>query len=170
MEDNSIIILLFAFAGGLLIGFIIGLWPFKLTMKRHLRANPQVGALRYLQAVFPATEPSVYCAIPKEKDRYGGAHTYLFKKCMGYNESLQKVIYLDDCVEINFVQKLESGETAPGLQSEQLIIALLDRTIKLNEAYPHAYNHEMIAGLQHYLNACKKRINDRLSRGVMGQL
>ena len=58
----------------------------------------------------------------------------------------------------------------PGLQSEQLVIALIDRTQKLNAQYPSEFNNKMIAGLQMFLEACKERVQDRISRDVMGKL
>lgn len=71
---------------------------------------------------------------------------------------------------IQFVHKASDGTITPGLQSEQLVIALIDRHKKLNERFPSVHNEKMIQGLEIFLEACKERIDDRISRGVMGEL
>ena len=57
-----------------------------------------------------------------------------------------------------------------GLQSEQIVIALIDRTKKLNNVYPSLQNEKMIEGLQMFLDACQERVQERIERGVMGEL
>ena len=54
--------------------------------------------------------------------------------------------------------------------SEQLALILLDRVKKLNERYPSEQNDKQIEGLTMYLQACKDRVEERINRGVMGEL
>jgi hypothetical protein len=58
----------------------------------------------------------------------------------------------------------------PGLQSEQIVLALLDRHKKLNDRFPSQQNAKMISGLEIFLAACKDRVQERINRGVMGEL
>ncbi len=97
------------------------------------------------QTVFPSEEKTIQVL---EDDIYGGAHTYIIKNCLGFND----------------------GKMIPGLQSEQLVYVLLDRCQKLNARFPSPQNEKMMTGLQMFLDACKERVQDRLDRGVMGEL
>lgn len=115
--------------------------------------------------VFPSNEST----ITVENDGiYGGAHNYQAKKCLGYRDG--ETVYIDDSVSIQFVRKDDNQETIAGLQSEQLVLILLDRTQKLNNRFPSKQNEKMIEGLQLFLDACKERVEERISRGVMGEL
>ena len=58
----------------------------------------------------------------------------------------------------------------PGVQSEQLAYVLLDRCIKLNNRFPSSHNEKMISGLYTFIEACEERVQERIDRGVMGQL
>lgn len=117
------------------------------------------------QTVYPNDVPSIF--ISEEPDEYGGAHEYTFINSLGFEDG--KAIYDKSRTNIQFVKKTKI-ETVPGIQSEQLIIALIDRHKKLNAKYPSAFSDKMIAGLQMFLDACKERVDERMSRGVMGQL
>lgn len=99
---------------------------------------------------------------------YGGAHCYVMRECIGFNDG--KPQYVESEQVIRFVQKNDDGTMIPGLQSEQLVLALLDRHEKLNARFPSEQNAKMIAGLQMFLEACKERIKERMERGVMGKL
>lgn len=77
---------------------------------------------------------------------------------------------MDKTTTLQFVQKNEDGTVIPGLQSEQLALILLDRVKKLNAKFPHPTNEKQIAGLEMYLDACKERVQERIDRGVMGEL
>ena len=113
--------------------------------------------------------PSDECTITvKLDDKYQGAHEYFCKPSIGYNEGNSE--YIEDEIQIRFVQKYENGDILPGLQSEQLIYILLDRLEKLNTVYPHDQYDKMKCGLEMFLEACKERIDDRITRGVMGNL
>ncbi len=124
--------------------------------------------------VFPSEEKT----ISVEADPvYGGAHHYHAQNCLGFNDG--KTDYQqhpsentpDDSYQtIQFVQKADDGTITPGLQSEQLVLILLDRHEKLNARFPSPQNEEMIAGLKAFLNACEQRVKDRMERGVMGNL
>ena len=95
--------------------------------------------------VYPSLQPTIE-VIPT--DGYNGAHRYRLQLCTGF----------------------DSKKITPGLQSEQLALILLDRVKKLNERYPSEQNDKQIEGLTMYLQACKERIDDRINRGVMGEL
>ncbi len=135
--------------------------------------------------------PSQDVTIAVEKDPiYGGAHRYHIINCLGFNNGKTDYVgsgtelFNDDIAEsliegnspdesahtIQFIQKADNGEITPGLQSEQLVYVLLDRATKLNARFPSPQNLKMIEGLQMFLDACKERVDDRLNRGVMGDL
>lgn len=115
--------------------------------------------------VYPSEERTVFSA---DDPKYGGGHRYQFMESLGFTSGGS--IYEQSRQEIHFVQKNEDGTMTPGLQSEQIIIALIDRHKKLNAQYPSAQNERMITGLQIFLDACKARIQDRIARNVMGDL
>lgn len=116
-------------------------------------------------AVFPSDEKTIQVIYDEV---YGGAHCYIIRESLGFNNG--RAEYIDDAQVIRFVQKMDDGTIIPGLQSEQLVLALLDRTRKLNARFPSAQNEKMMAGLQMFLDACRERVEDRISRGVMGNL
>lgn len=115
--------------------------------------------------VFPSKEKT----ISVENDPiYGGAHKYEIRNSLGF-EKLEAV-YNDEITTLQFVQKNDDGSVVSGVQSEQLVLAVLDRTKKLNDRFPSEYNARMIEGLNIFLQACKDRVEDRINRGVMGKL
>lgn len=99
---------------------------------------------------------------------YGGAHCYTIRECLGFNAG--KTQYTETEQIVRFVQKNDDGSVVPGLQSEQLVLALLDRHEKLNARFPSEQNAKMIAGLRMFLEACEERVKNRMERGVMGEL
>jgi hypothetical protein len=115
--------------------------------------------------VFPSEEKTI--TVKMDAD-YNGAHQYTFKNCLGFNEG--KTQYDTTEQTIQFVQKNEDGSMIPGLQSEQLVLALIDRHTKLNNRFPSAQNEKMLAGLHMFMDACKERVQERMNRGVMGEL
>ena len=117
--------------------------------------------------VYPSLQPTIE-VIPT--DGYNGAHRYRSQLCAGFDSKKNTHNYVDKNTTIQFVQKNDDGSVTPGLQSEQLALILLDRVKKLNERYPSEYNNKQIEGLTMYLQACKERIDDRINRGVMGEL
>lgn len=92
----------------------------------------------------------------------------MIRECLGFNDG--KTQYTDSEQVIRFVQKNDDGSMIPGLQSEQLVLALLDRHEKLNDRFPSEQNAKMVAGLQMFLDACEERVKSRIERGVMGEL
>jgi hypothetical protein len=127
-----------------------------------------MGPFRYLDGVvFPSDERTIAVL---EDDTYGGAHRYYITNCLGHKDG--KTTYTPgEGQTLQFVMKPANGEEVlPGIQSEQLIILLIDRTERLNAKFPCAENVEMIACLQGALDASKKRVQDRMAREVMGEL
>lgn len=113
--------------------------------------------------------PSEARTLAVEDDEvYGGAHKYTALDCLGFNNN--ETEYLDTAQEIQFIQKLDDGTVIPGLQSEQLAYILLDRCVKLNNRFPSPHNTKMIVGLNIFLEACHERVQERIERGVMGEL
>lgn len=115
--------------------------------------------------VFPSKEKTI---LVEDDPIYGGAHKYGLINSVGFNNG--KAEYVESFQTIQFVQKNDDGSMIPGVQSEQLVYVILDRTRKLNERFPSPYNEKMIRGLEMFLAACQERIEDRMNRGVMGKL
>ena len=115
--------------------------------------------------VFPSEERTISVVVDNE---YNGAHNYQIRNCRGFENG--KTIYTDTKQTIKFVKKLEDGTIEEGLQSEQLILMLLDRHAELNNRFPSEQNEKMVAGLEMFLTASKERVLDRLNRNVMGEL
>lgn len=118
------------------------------------------------QTVYPSDKQTVFAL--KNNDQYGGAHCYLFTNCLGFNNG--ETQYDVTAQEIQFVQKHDDGSVTPGLQSEQLVIALIDRQKKLNSRFPSSHSEKAIKGLEMFLEAQKERVEERIQRGVMGEL
>lgn len=122
---------------------------------------------RYLPGtVFPSDQPTM--AVRRD-DVYDGAHTYYFTNCLGFNDGKTEYT-VGEGQALQFVMKLEDGTIIPGVQSEQLVLALLDRHERLNAKFPSAQYEKMKAGLEMFLEACKERVEERMARGVMGEL
>jgi len=115
--------------------------------------------------VFPSQEKTISV---ETDDVYGGAHHYSAKTSLGFYDG--KTIYTPDEVIIPFVKKEDDGSVIAGLQSEQLAYILLYRATKLNNRFPSAQNAKMIEGLNMFLDACRERLQERIERGVMGEL
>lgn len=115
--------------------------------------------------VYPSDEPTISVV---DDETYGGAHCYVIRECLGFNDG--KTQYIDTEQVVRFVQKNDDGTIIPGLQSEQLVLALFDRHEKLNARFPSEQNAKMIAGLRMFLEACEERVKNRMERGVMGEL
>jgi hypothetical protein len=116
--------------------------------------------------VFPSNIQTVICH--DDNDVYGGAHKYSFTNCLGFSNGQTE--YAPSTQTIHFVQKLDDGTVIPGLQSEQLVIALIDRQKKLNARFPSAHSDKAIKGLEMFLEAQRERVEERINRGVMGDL
>jgi hypothetical protein len=116
--------------------------------------------------VYPSQMNTVI--LHEEDDVYGGAHCYSFTNCLGFAGG--ETQYTDSTQTIQFVQKLDDGRIIPGLQSEQIVIALIDRQKKLNARFPSSHSEKAIRGLETFLEAQRERVEERLQRGVMGDL
>jgi hypothetical protein len=115
--------------------------------------------------VFPSEQKTITV---EDDPTYGGAHYYAAKTSLGFENG--EAIYTEEEAIIPFVKKDDNGTTTAGLQSEQLAYILLDRAIKLNARFPSSHNEKQIAGLQMFLDGCRERVEERMNRGVMGQL
>lgn len=115
--------------------------------------------------VFPSEEKTIEV---EDCSEYGGAHTYQLKNCNGFNDG--KTEYVESAQRIRFVRKLDTGKIEPGLQSEQVVLMLIDRHEKLNARFPSDQNTKMLGGLRMFIEACEERVKDRIDRGVMGNL
>lgn len=115
--------------------------------------------------VYPSKTPTIE-VVP---DEFGGNHRYRIRLCKGFRKSQNTYLYDSKTVTIQFMHKLEDGSYIPGLQSEQLGLVLLDRAKKLDAKFPCEQNKKQIAALEAYLAACKERVEDRISRDVIGE-
>ena len=114
--------------------------------------------------------PSNVETIEFMNDDFNGAHRYRIKLSKGYNQTKKRVDYSDKKLVIQFIQKNADGSVIPGLQDEQLILVMMDRLKKLDAKYHSDTVTKKMKALQDYLDACKERIDERLGRGVYGEL
>jgi len=117
--------------------------------------------------VFPSGEKSVLVDIDNDPD-YNGAHRYQFKESLGFNNG--KADYQDSYQSLYFIQKNLDGSITPGLQSEQLLICLIDRHKKLNEKFPSREGALAITKMEEALHWLEARVKERINRDVMGEL
>lgn len=114
--------------------------------------------------------PSNVETIEFMNDDFNGAHRYRIKLSKGYNQTKKRVDYSDKKLVIQFIQKNADGSVIPGLQDEQLILVMMDRLKKLDAKFHSDTVTKKMKALQDYLDACKERIDERLGRGVYGEL
>ena len=114
--------------------------------------------------VYPSDEITIAV---KTDDVYGGAHEYIFRESLGFEEG--KANYLGSEQRIKFVKKEADGITA-GLQSEQILLALIDRHKKLNTLFPSREGALAITKMEEALHWLEARVKERIARGVMGNL
>ena len=126
---------------------------------------PKVEKVPIDAVVFPSDERTIQVVKDEE---YGGAHCYIIRECLGY--VCGETAYADSSQVVQFIQKLDDGDIIPGLQSEQLVLVLIDRHRKLNARFPSEQNEKMIRGLEMFLEASRERVRDRINCGVMGEL
>ena len=117
-----------------------------------------------VETVYPSKDRTIAV---RHDDNYGGAHDYEFQNSLGHIDG--KPIYADSKQKIQFVMKTEKG-MIPGLQSEQLLIALIDRHKKLNLKFPSREGSLAITKMEEALHWLEARVKERVNRGVMGQL
>ncbi len=121
--------------------------------------------MKQIGKVFPSEELTVKVL---EDDTYGGAHYYGFNNCLGFNNG--KTEYTERFQYIQFIKKEEDGSMTEGLQSEQLLIALIDRHKKLNDKFPSREGALAITKMEEALHWLEARVKERINRGVMGEL
>jgi hypothetical protein len=115
--------------------------------------------------VFPSDVLTVGFALDPD---YGGAHEYQFQNSLGFNNG--KADYDDSYQKIRFVQKNVDGTMKPGLQTEQLLLCIIDRHMKLNNKFPSDQGLKFIRKIEEALTLLEDRVRDRMERGVMGDL
>lgn len=126
---------------------------------------PPVAKVDVDGTVFPSEEKTIQAVYD---ETYGGAHCYVIRECLGFADG--RTSYVNSSQVIQFIMKLDDGTVIPGLQSEQLVLMLIDRHKKLNARFPSPQTEKMIRGLEMFLEASRERVEDRMSRGVMGDL
>lgn len=118
------------------------------------------------RTVYPSSEKTILVAVDED---YGGAHHYSFVNSLGHQDGEPK--YDNDSGQsIQFVQKNLDGSMTPGVQSEQLLIALIDRHKKLNNKFPSREGALAITKMEEALHWLEARVKERVERGVMGEL
>ena len=122
-------------------------------------------AILLAETVYPSDKRTI--SVMPDKD-YGGAHRYEMVNSLGFNNG--EAQYDSSTQLIQFVQKNEDGTITPGLQSEQLLIALIDRHKKLNNKFPSREGSLAITKMEEALHWLEARVRERVNRGVMGQL
>lgn len=116
--------------------------------------------------VYPSEEKTI---LVEKDDSYGGAHRYSFIGSLGHQNGKPEYDF-HDIQTIQFVKKEEDGSMRIGVQSEQLLIALIDRTKKLNDKFPCRENELAITKMEEALHWLEARVKERIERGVMGDL
>lgn len=140
---------------------------FEQSYFKSLEDFHQKGTLIPLDPVHPSDVRSVQAVVTNDNE-YNGAHVYRIMNCLGFSDGITQ--YQSTYQTIQFVKKFEDGTVVPGLQSEQLLIALIDRHKKLDAMFPSEHNKKMIRGMEMALEAMEERVNERIERGVMGEL
>ena len=118
------------------------------------------------QKVFPSSEKTI---IVTNDEDYGGAHKYSFIDSLGHQNG-EPVYDFHQMQTVQFVQKNIDGTMTPGVQSEQLLIALIDRHKKLNVKFPSREGALAITKMEEALHWLEARVKERLDRNVMGEL
>ena len=127
--------------------------------------KPKPELVEINKVVFPSDVKSI--GVKPDED-YGGAHEYVFIESLGHEKGKPK--YAGSQQIIRFVQKDLDGTVTPGLQSEQLLIALIDRHKKLNDKFPSREGALAITKMEEALQWLEARVKERTERGVMGDL
>lgn len=119
--------------------------------------------------VYPSDFNSVFSM--DNGDGYGGAHHYCCIPSLGFENGAPVYRGIHPYIDVVFIEKPANGmPTKAGLQSEQLLLILLDRHRKLNAKFPSEFHEVFEIGIKMALDAQKARVDDRMSRGVMGEL
>jgi len=118
--------------------------------------------------VFPSEEKTI-CCLPTDA-KFKGAHNYYVAPMVGYEGGALYAQEPEAAIEIRFVKRREDGTWQPGVQTEQLLLLLKDRHDKLNEVFPSEDHAQFTAGIDMALDALERRVRERTTRGVMGEL
>ena len=113
--------------------------------------------------VFPSTDKTI-----SVREDHRSCDRYEINEMIGYDKKENKPVYGESKQVINFVNAREDGTMNYGLQSEQLVHMLIDRTAKLDKQLPSKHSEKMLKGLNMFIEACKERVEERLEAGVMG--
>lgn len=116
--------------------------------------------------VYPSTEQTIKVI---ENQKYGSAYAYSINP-MSKLENGKTIYNENNPTHLRFIQRLEDGTWAEGIQDEQLAYVLLDRVKKLDEKIPSTWNKMKIKALEIYLSACKGRVKQRIADGKFGTL
>ena len=117
--------------------------------------------------VYPSNTQTVFV---EADTMYNGAHRYRMLNSTGMGVD-GRPVYLPSFQELQFVMKIDGNDVmVPGLQSEQLMLALIDRHEKLNNRFPSIQNEDAIYHMKKALEAMEARVKDREARGVMGKM
>lgn len=121
--------------------------------------------------VFPSTEETI-SVISEDKEMEVGypepCHKYEIRDCIGFKDG--ETQYIESFQTIQFVQKNKDGSIIPGAQSEQVIGVCMHRLNSMNQAFPSIFNDLQKKGLELFLLGCKMRVEDRINKGIMGEL
>lgn len=120
--------------------------------------------------VYPSSVKSVAVDDFDGEEYEGGAHRYIFRDSLGFNSETKEAEYADSEQIIDFVMKDPIGGIKAGVQSEQLLIALIDRHKKLNAKFPSREGAIAITKMEEALHWLRARVEERINRGVMGDL
>lgn len=107
--------------------------------------------------VFPSDIESI--KIFEKEDGSDKGHHYSLLKTTGWDSGTYN--YINEPVLLNFIKKNKKG-LFPGIQSEQLILVVLDRTIKLNKTAPCEENEIMIQACKDFLEAAAQRVMNKI--------
>lgn len=139
-------------------------WSPKEVFEESYRSTKGLIPIEY-GIVFPSEENTV--SVVPDVD-YNGAHRYCFQNSLGFKDG--KAEYIPSLQFIQFVQKNEDGTMIPGLQSEQLLLALIDRHKKLNNKFPSREGALAITKMEEAIHWLEARVKERMNRNVMGDL
>lgn len=116
--------------------------------------------------VFPSTQKTLLCVVTDSK--FKGAHNYYVQPMTEFKAGA--AVYGADLISIPFVKRNEDGTWQPGVQTEQLLLLLKDRHEKMNDVFPSDDHAQFVAGIDLALEALERRVRERTTRGVMGEL
>lgn len=115
------------------------------------------------ETVFPSEDATI-----KFRDTPRGCDEYTINEMIGFDKEKNRPVYGNSTQTIRFVHSNVQQGMNYGLQSEQLVLMLIDRTRKLNKQLPSPHSAKMIAGLEVFMDACRERFEERIKAGVAG--